>query len=418
MNNQDEMFVEFPAALRLVELSGWKTFPGGLQYRLLDEKTTEVNFDGEIFRAVRGSGGRYSAPEILGRQRPRGFQNFMSRAVMVREARREIASAAEARARADAAVERVFEAEESPESPTTPRSRNKLATVRAQIGEKRYIDPFGEKQTGQFFYITPAWLVRARTEPEGPTWLEIAVYSRLTHPVTFKDDGFCKQFWKGSTAAIIDLDLHSLAECLRADYKATRKAFASLVNRGLLEEVENEKERGPKTVRFLWHRWMKETGFKPVSFEDKEALSPPAMGLKPVSPQVLKIKDNKTIKEKALNRPRAAGIARNPSQEELLRRLRELCSPEEMEENGAGWRTWAREDPRALHAAIDDLAVRSDNYHLGHVKNPGAYINERYQFYHAKFARSHKAMTDLSPDKSLSELIRESISQAETELPA
>lgn len=416
MNNQNELFVEFPAAAVNPDHpdSEWKTFPGGLPYRRVDEKTTQIDFDGEIFNVVRRSGGRYSAPEILGDRRPCGFQNFMSRVLMVRDARREMARAAEARARADAAVERVFVADADTQ-PTKPRWRNKLATVRSQIAEKRYIDPFGEKQTGQFFYITPAWLVAARTEPEGPTWLEIAVYSRLTHPVTFKDTGFCKRFWKGSTAAVIDLDLHSLAGWLRADYKATRKAFASLVNRGLLEEVENDKERGPKTVRFLWHRWMKETGLKPVSSsEEKEALSPPVTGLKPVSPHVLKIKDNRqTIKEKTPNRPQAAGI-----EEEFLSRLCELCSPKEMEKNGVGWRTWAREDSRALRAAIDDLAVRNDNYHLGKVKNPAAYINKRYQFYSTKIARSDEAMTDLSPDKSLREFVRESISQAESERPA
>ena len=45
-------------------------------------------------------------------------------------------------------------------------------------------------------------------------------------------------------AAIIDLDLQLLADKIVADYKATRKAFASLVNRPLLEVEGDAKAVG------------------------------------------------------------------------------------------------------------------------------------------------------------------------------
>ncbi len=167
-----------------------------------------------------------------------------------------------------------------PLKPAKPRARNKLATVPSQLQEKRYLeDPFGKKQTSAFFIIEE-WLVMARSQPNGPTWLEIAVYSQLRFPVTFTSGGFCEKFCTKPVAAVIGLDLHLLAKKLEADYKATRAAFDSLVNRCLLEEVPNEKKRGPKTVRFLWHPWIEETGLKPVSFE---ASHPSETGLEPIS---------------------------------------------------------------------------------------------------------------------------------------
>jgi len=178
--------------------------------------------------------------------------------------------------------------------PNRPRYRGKLATEsRAQVEEKRYIDPFGKKQTGAFFIIAN-WLIKARcNQPKGKrlSWFAIAVYFQLTSPVTLRDSGFCRQFRTGSLAAIIDLDLHLLADWLRADYSATLDAFWSLVGCGLLEivgEAQDEKKRGPKTVRFLWHHWMEETGQNPVSPDDKQGKIHSETGQNPVSPQGLK----------------------------------------------------------------------------------------------------------------------------------
>jgi hypothetical protein len=249
----------------------------------------------------------------------------------------------------------------TPLQPSKPRCRNKLATVPAEIAEKRYIDPFGKKQTDAFFIIA-GWLVRARGNPNGPTWLEIMVYSRLTHPKTFKDDGFCQKFVRAPVAAIIDLDLHLLAESLRADYKATRAAFASLVKRGLLEEVKNKKTRGRKTVRFLWHPWMEETGLKPVSSEEQEASHPSETGVKPVSSQDVKKQRN----SKEHEHDHVHALAEQPKElkaeeQDLLDQIGELTATENRTEHYRKcWIRRIREWPNPVFAAIGEtrLALR------------------------------------------------------------
>jgi DNA-binding MarR family transcriptional regulator len=90
-------------------------------------------------------------------------------------------------------------------------------------------------------------------------------------------------------------------------------------------------------------------------------------------------------------RPQAALVTRaghRNAELELLRRISELCGPEEMRKNGAMWRDRGRKEPRALRNAIEDLELRSDNYHLPDMKNPGAMLTSAFERCRGQLARS------------------------------
>jgi hypothetical protein len=203
--------------------------------------------------------------------------------------------------------------------------------------------------------------------------------------------------------------LAKLANIAESDFYRFRD---SLHNRQIIRPTGRILKYGIKEYEVLTHPWLCDVGSLPKGGEKtakgEEICSTGGRTVLPLK-TIKKILTDQTINKKAaLNRPQAARM-----EEELLRRLRECCPDQEMERNGGGWRKWAREDPRSLASAIDDLEVRKDNYHLCGVNNSAAYINERYHFYHRKNRRSDKGMAELSPDKSLSELVRESISQCD-----
>jgi hypothetical protein len=92
-------------------------------------------------------------------------------------------------------------------------------------------------------------------------------------------------------------------------------------------------------------------------------------------------------------RPQAALVTRSlhrnaEVEKELLRHIADLCGPEEMRNNGAMWRDRAKKEPRALRNAIEDLELRSDNYHLPAVKNAGAMLTAAFERCREQLARS------------------------------
>ena len=90
------------------------------------------------------------------------------------------------------------------------------------------------------------------------------------------------------------------------------------------------------------------------------------------------------------NRPQAAVSTRSSAEleNELLDHIKDLCGPEEMKNNGGMWRTIARSEARALRNAIEDLKLRSDNYHLTPMRNPGAMLMAALKRCREQIARS------------------------------
>jgi hypothetical protein len=92
-------------------------------------------------------------------------------------------------------------------------------------------------------------------------------------------------------------------------------------------------------------------------------------------------------------RPQAALVTRSlrhnaELENELLHHIAALCGPEEMKKNGPMWRTRARKEARALRNAIEDLKLRSDNYHLPAMRNPGAMLTTAFERCRDQLARS------------------------------
>jgi len=218
------------------ELSEWKTFPGGLPYRTIDKKTTLVDFDGKPIAVTRGSGDRYSAPEILGDKRPRGFRNFMSRAVLVRDARREMALAREAMARSDAAIERVFSEVESEEQPDKPRRGNKRAKKPSDFTELHFFNP-KRLISDLLFAPVPSWLKAI----EGITPAEQLVYGAMIFRAD--DDGIFRRSILG------------LGNLIVVSRRALQDAVDSMENRRLILKItDNASKRLPNHYKFVWDR--------------------------------------------------------------------------------------------------------------------------------------------------------------------
>lgn len=96
-------------------------------------------------------------------------------------------------------------------------------------------------------------------------------------------------------------------------------------------------------------------------------------------------------------------------EEELMARLRRILSRQEMTKNGGCWRLRARDNPRALANAIEDCALRKDNYHKP-LRNVAAWLNKRFKMHEAVIRRSDELSLQVQADpEKLRHLIRESL---------
>lgn len=391
MNNQSEPHLQLP------ESSGGRykvrSHIATWQHRSNDEKIIDLSFRRKRFEVTREGSGPNGRPRMLinGIRKPDG-KLFQGRSLLelVRELDRHFNDFVEMPARLQR-IERKLDVLVAAASPRIAKTKLCCEMVTANWPQERYVP---KASLGGFARLPLPSIPASQLMAAGEFRTLLAIL-------------FCAQ-----GTGLLTAGKKRLAKIAKVEESDVKHYLRSLSNRQLVRRTGRVLE--PYRVNeyeLLTHPWLcdvenlsngGEKSAKGGEFSaERGGTVPPLKTIKKI--------DDKKINRQTINRPQ---------EEELLSRLHKLCSSEEMKKNGPGWRTWIREDSRALRAAIDDLAVRRDNYHLGHVRNPGAYINERYQFYHTKNSRSDEAMTDLSPDKSLSEVVRESISQAATELPA